>query len=283
METGNPQYDDLLRASVNLIKEAGKLAVEAMSKTKKNEQYTGAFDMVTETDIAIDGFIKGRIARDFPLDIFVSEFSREDTLKSIEASEGAIWIVDPIDGTFNFVNGIPFFSISIAVAIQKEVTLAVVYNPVSSELFTAVKGSGAFRNGIRIHVGHSENLITSLVAVAMEQRDNRWRQQVGDWGQDFANVRGLRAIGSTSLQLCWTAMGRFDLFFEQYINPWEYSAGVLIVKEAGGLVTDTSMNSEFPLMQKADVLAGNKLLVSKLLKNMQHHESERVYPMNDQA
>ncbi len=166
------------------------------------------------------------------------------------------WIVDPLDGTTNFLHSIPLFAVSIALERQGEIVAGVIYNPVMDELFTAERGSGAFMNDRRIRVAQRRELGQSVVTCGIPHQGR------GNPGQFVADARplmtqtaGLRRTGSAALDLAWVAAGRFDAFFERGLSYWDIAAGILIVTEAGGYATDISGKGS--PAGTGDVLAAN--------------------------
>ncbi|KAK9031450.1 hypothetical protein V6N11_032828 [Hibiscus sabdariffa] len=212
----NGSHEEFLATAVDAAKKAGEVIRKGFYQTK-NVEHKGQVDLVTETDKACEDLVFNHLKQHYPSHKFIGE----ETTAACGASEltdEPTWIVDPLDGTTNFVHGFPFVCVSIGLTIGKVPTVGVVYNPIMNELFTAVLGKGAFLNGTPIRVSSQNELVKSLLAT---------------------EVRSLRMSGSCALNLCGIACGRLDLFYEiGYGGPWDVAAGVLIVKEAGGLVYD---------------------------------------------
>jgi len=155
----------------------------------------------------------------------------------VGVSEGLRWIIDPLDGTTNFVHNLPFYSISIALAQDDELLLGVVYAPCTREMFSAVKGAGAFLNGVPIRASNQERLEDALLATGFPYyRFDRMEEYMASLGQLMRQCRGLRRLGSAALDLAYVACGRFDAYFEHNLQPWDVAAGILLVREAGGVV-----------------------------------------------
>ena len=180
------------------------------------------------------------------------------------------WIVDPLDGTSNFLHGVPHFSISIAVEEPKfngrgEITQALVYQPMTDESFWAEKGRGAWLYDRRLRVSARRDLSEALIATGTPYSGHGDFEQ---WTKVFnaigPNVAGIRRFGSAALDLAWVAAGRFDGFWESHLSPWDVAAGLLLVKEAGGFVTD--FRGQDMSMQRSQFLAANDVLHSKLHK-----------------
>ncbi|MEY4502385.1 MAG: hypothetical protein RIS52_2275 [Pseudomonadota bacterium] len=181
-----------------------------------------------------------------------------------------IFIIDPLDGTSNFLHGIPHFAISIGVEEQlpsgkREITSALVYQPITDESFWAEKGRGAWLMDQRLRVGGRRDLTESLIATGIPFHG---QGDFGQWSRIFGavapEVAGIRRFGAASLDLAWVAAGRFDGFWEAGLKPWDVAAGMLLVREAGGFVTDFR-GSDKP-MERSEFLAANDVLHSKLHK-----------------
>jgi myo-inositol-1(or 4)-monophosphatase len=149
------------------------------------------------------------------------------------------WIVDPLDGTTNFLHGVPIFSVSIALERDGEVVAGVVYNPVMNELYAGEKGTGAFFNDRRLRVAARKELADALIATGIPHLGRPAQDRfLSELGALMKQVAGVRRCGSAALDLAWVAAGRFDGFWEHALSPWDVAAGILLVREAGGIVTD---------------------------------------------
>ena len=176
------------------------------------------------------------------------------------------WIVDPLDGTTNFLHGIPHFAISIALEREGTIVAGLVYNPANDELFTAERGKGAFLNDQRLRVAARRRLADAVVAcgaAASQPRRRRARAQASIIAvQD--KVAGLRRFGAAALDLAWVAAGRFDAYWERDLSPWDMAAGHRLVREAGGFVTDLDGGDD--MLKTGDILAGNEDIHRELLR-----------------
>jgi myo-inositol-1(or 4)-monophosphatase len=179
------------------------------------------------------------------------------------------WIVDPLDGTTNFLHGIPLFAISIGLEREGQLVAGLIYNPASDEIFMAEKGKGAFLmgrgpNDRRLRVAARKSLGDAVVATGIPHRG---RPEHGRFLKEMEvamrEVAGVRRTGSAAIDLAWTAAGRFDAYWEHNIQPWDLAAGILIVREAGGAVSDLDGGSD--MLEKGSVLAGNPLVHKGLL------------------
>jgi myo-inositol-1(or 4)-monophosphatase len=174
------------------------------------------------------------------------------------------WIVDPLDGTTNFLHGIPQFSIAIALQRDDTIVAGIVYNPVLDELFTAERGKGAFLNERRLRVAGRTRLSDAVVACGLPHHG---RGGLAEFRQEFAavqeNVAGLRRFGSAALDLAYVAAGRFDAYWERNLSPWDMAAGLILVREAGGFATD--LEGADAMLTKGGIIAGNDAMHRQLL------------------
>lgn len=174
------------------------------------------------------------------------------------------WIIDPLDGTTNFLHGIPLYSISIALERDGKLVAALVYCPILDELFSAERGRGAFLNDRRIRVAARQDLGTSVICCGIPHLGRGDHEQFsGELAAVMPLVAGVRRTGSAALDLAWLAAGRFDGFFERGLAPWDIAAGMLLVREAGGMFTDFTGRPTEP--DNGDVVAANDALHSQLL------------------
>jgi myo-inositol-1(or 4)-monophosphatase len=223
---------ELLDLAVATAIEAGALVVErrrgevAVAQTKSSPT-----DVVTAVDIASEQLIRDRILAARPDDGFLGEEGDD-----IDGTSGVTWIADPIDGTVNFLYGIPQFAISIAAAIDDEVVAGVVLDATSGELFAASHGGGATLDDAPIHVGGCEEIAKTLVGVGYHYRADVRRLQAAEIAALLPVVRDVRRMGSAALDLCYVASGRYDAYVERGLKPWDLAAARLIVIEAGGKV-----------------------------------------------
>jgi myo-inositol-1(or 4)-monophosphatase len=174
------------------------------------------------------------------------------------------WIVDPLDGTTNFLHGIPQFAISIALEREGTIVAGVIYNPANEELFIAERGKGAFLNDQRLRVAARKRLAEAVIACGLPHLG---RGDLAQFRKEFAAVQekvaGLRRFGAAALDLAWVAAGRLDAFWERNLSPWDMAAGLLMVREAGGFVTD--LNGRDDMFGQSEILAGNETMQLELL------------------
>ena len=179
------------------------------------------------------------------------------------------WIIDPIDGTFNFLNGVPQFAISVAYEENKEILCGVVLNPITNEMFCAEKGNGAYLNNSRIRVSVKKNLDNALLVTGGPKQTSKIKKEIfSEYIKISNNSSNVRKFGSAALDMAYVACGRFDGYWQREINLWDIAAGIVLVKEAGGFVDFFEEDAKFPL--KKNILATNssihdelKVLISK--------------------
>lgn len=177
------------------------------------------------------------------------------------------WIVDPLDGTTNFLHGIPMFAISIALERDGQIVAAIVFNPALDELYSAEKGGGAFLNDRRIRVAARSKLHETVIATGMPFLGHGDHARfLFEARKIMAETAGIRRMGAASLDLAYVAAGRFDGFWEHELQPWDIAAGSLLVREAGGFVTDTEGNKFDPML--GDLACGNELIHRQLLAEL---------------
>jgi len=166
------------------------------------------------------------------------------------------WIVDPLDGTTNFLHGVPHFAISVGLERDGEMVAGVIYNPATNELFTAEKGKGAFANDRRLRVANRRALADCLVVTGIPHRGRPGHKRfLAECEAAMRETSGVRRLGSAALDLAWVAAGRFDAYWEHAIQAWDMAAGILMVREAGGIVTDLDGGTN--MLESGSVLAGN--------------------------
>jgi myo-inositol-1(or 4)-monophosphatase len=222
-----------LEAAVEIAQEAGKILVEELSRPLDIRYKGDEVDLVTQADKRSEERIVARLTKYFPDHAVAAE---EGTGK--ETSSEFRWHVDPLDGTTNFAHGYPCFCVSIALAQRDTLLAAVVFNPFYSELFTAARGEGAAFNGRRIRVSKVASLSTSLLCTGFPVRNRKASPNLQYYGDFTQRSHGVRRDGSAALDLACVAMGRFDAFWEFNLQKWDTAAGVLLVEEAGGRVSD---------------------------------------------
>ncbi|WP_456323008.1 inositol monophosphatase family protein [Hydrogenimonas sp.] len=221
---------------IPVVTEAGKLFEEGFYATKE-VRHKGVVDLVTQYDVAVEDLLKKRIAEAMPEFTLIGEESADERMRA----KRAIYI-DPIDGTTNFIHKIPVCAISIGVWVEGIPVAGVVYNPLLNELFSAKKGGGAFLNGRRIKVSDTTDLQQSLLSTGFPYtkvemgRDFEW--VIETMKNLLPYTQDIRRLGAASVDLCYVANGIFDGFYECNLKPWDVAAGILMVMEAGGRISN---------------------------------------------
>jgi myo-inositol-1(or 4)-monophosphatase len=223
-----------LEVAIETAREAGAILRHEFDRPKQIS-YKGEVDIVTESDRRSEALIIARLRKHFPDHAIIAE----------EGGGGGVgakycWHVDPLDGTTNFAHGYPCFAVSIGLAEDGQPVAGAVFNPVSEELFTAARGEGAYLNGKPIRVSAIEKLATSLVATGFPTHHRKRSANINYYWEYTLRSHGVRRDGSAALDLCSVACGRFDAFWEFGLKSWDTAAGVLLVQEAGGRVSDLS-------------------------------------------
>lgn len=233
----------------------------------KEVSYKGKIDLVTKFDVEVEKIMMEELSFLLPEYGFVAE----ETAKEMSGKDKVIYI-DPIDGTTNFVHGFPFCCISVGVYEKGEGVCGVVYNPVMNELYKAEKGCGAFLNGERIYASQKDVLSECLTATGFPYSivQESSEQILGILGRVLANTRGIRRAGSAALDLCYTAKGVFDAYYEFNLSPWDIAGGAVIASEAGAAVTGPDLNKPMGLYDKFILAASGAVhreMYSLIFKN----------------
>jgi myo-inositol-1(or 4)-monophosphatase len=258
-----PDLRDAHELAVRLAREAGRIQRDRYETDLDIRTKGTSIDLVTEVDHACEALIVGEIERLRPDDAILAE---EGSGLDHEGAEWR-WVIDPLDGTTNYAHGFPRFCVSIGVERHGERTLAVVLDPLLDELFVAVKGLGAFVGDRRLQVSAEPDLGNALIATgfAYDVRKSR-EDNVAEFARVLKGARGLRRDGSAALDLCYVAAGRLDAYWEQKLQAWDVAAGILIVEEAQGRVTDME-GGPAPSSGK-QIVASNALLHDAILERL---------------
>ncbi|XP_053990409.1 uncharacterized protein LOC128882707 [Hylaeus volcanicus] len=224
------------------------------------------WDLVTNYDRKIEEMLTKRLREEYPDHEFMGEESTDATKEKPVLTDKPTWIIDPIDGTINYVNSFPYTCISVGLSICKQLTIGIIYNPLAGELYTAIKGQGAFLNGKPIKTSNVTDLKTSLAEVELYSlRYNAHSRDIslGRFGAILSNSRGVRYMGSATLSLAYIAKGALDCLQMDGLHPWDVAAGVLIIREAGGTVIDTK-GDEYDFMKGNTIAAANEKLALEI-------------------
>lgn len=247
-----------LDAAIEIAQEAGKILREEMERPP-TIAYKGDFDLVTQADRRSEQFIVRRLRELYPQHAVAAE---EGT--GMETGSDYRWHVDPLDGTTNFAHGYPCFCVSMALARQSELLLGVIYNPIYQELFAAARGEGATFNGRKIHCSKIDALKNSLLCTGFPNHKRLANPNIHYYWDFTLRSHGVRRDGSAALDLAYVAMGRFDSFWEFGLNPWDTAAGVVLVEEAGGQITD--LQGQPYVLGGPSILASNGLIHNEMVR-----------------
>ncbi len=258
----SPNLHPMINVAVKAARAAGSiinraaLDIESVRISQKK-----ANDFVTEVDQAAEAAIIETLLTAYPgHGIWAEESGREHGAQDSEY----VWIIDPLDGTTNFIHGLPVYCVSIALAVKGKVEQAVVYDPTRNDLFTATKGRGAYLNDRRLRVSKRTQLKESLISTGFPFRPgDNFNQYLGMMGDVMQRTAGLRRPGAAALDLAYVAAGYTDGFFELGLQPWDVAAGSLLVTEAGGLVGNFSGEADF--LEQNECLAGNPKVYGQLV------------------
>lgn len=251
---------DYLESAQKAAREAGKILLANLGKVKQVSFKSVQSNLVTEIDKQSENLIIDILTNDFPdFDILAEESGSSSTTNS-----EFMWVIDPLDGTTNYAHGLPIFTISIGLVKGNEVITGVVYDPVRDQMFYAEKGKGAFLNGKKLTVSKTKEVKKSLLVTGFPYNVQE--------NPDFCferfivmtkNSRAVRRLGSAALDFAYVASGIFDGFWEVKLNPWDIAAGMLLVKEAGGKVTN--FNGEECDIFNPQILASNSIIHEKMI------------------
>ncbi len=232
----------------------------------------GPKDFVSEVDRQAESTIVETLLDAYPDHAILAE---EGTAKGANADAENVWIIDPLDGTTNFLHGFPQYCVSIALAHRGQVTQGVIYDPVRNDLFTATRGRGAFLNERRIRVSRRQHLRDCLVGTGFPFRDGSYLDTYLQMMKTMIeHTAGLRRPGAAALDLAYVAAGFYDGFWEVGLNPWDVAAGSLLVQESGGLIGDLAGESEF--LHAGQVIAGNPKIFAQIVTALAPFREELV-------
>ncbi len=259
------QHSAVLNVMIKAAQRAGRTLKRDLGEVEHLQvSLKGPRNFVTAADRKAEETVRQELAKARPDYGFLGEEggARDGTDKAHR------WIVDPLDGTTNFLHGIPHFAVSIALERDGSIVAGVVYNPANDELFVAERGKGAYLNDRRIRVAGRQKLNDAVVACGLPHYGRGdlalARHEIAAAQQHFA---GLRRYGAATLDLAWIACGRLDAYWERNLAPWDLAAGALLVREAGGFVSDCDGKGD--ILKSGDVVAGNDFMHRELLRLLQ--------------
>ena len=253
---------ELLQTATLAALEAGAI-LQDLYKNPHNIKFKGEIDLVTEADIASEKAIISILSEKTPS---ISILAEESAANNIDVQAGPVWIIDPLDGTTNFAHGFPYFCVSIALYHHNMTKLGVIYEPMLDELFYGVSGAGSMLNNDLLSVSSTKTLNHSLLATGFpyDVRENS-DEVIAALHEMLTKAQGIRRAGAAALDLAYVAAGRFDGFWEIKLKPWDTAAGLLLVQEAGGKVTDFKNRDYSPFCK--EILASNSMI---------HHEMTTI-------
>lgn len=256
---------NLLEQLVTIVKGVDQLLPKTAMRNDPKINLKSPNQLVTETDVAVEQYLIKELQKLLPEAGFITEESQIEQNSKAEY----IWVIDPIDGTTNFVHQIPIFCVSVALLHNKKPFLGVVYELNAKEMFSAEKDKGAFLNGNSIHVSHHTELQDTLIATGFPYYDyERIDPYLNSLKVFMKETRGVRRLGSAAADLAYVACGRFDAFYEYSLSPWDVAAGILLVEEAGGKIAGFNATTD-PLFGR-EILATNPSIfnqVHAIIKN----------------
>ena len=254
-------FEQLLDLAIEATHASSKIILEHLNNTEVLD-YKGKTNLVTLADKESEQVIIDRILDNFPEHSILAEESGSNLKDS-----KYLWIIDPLDGTTNFVHGYPSFGTSIACSIDSIVSIAVVKDIINNDIYTAIKDKGAFKNGYPINVSKTKILIESLLVTGFGyNHDNNWEINMMLFKHFTDITQGVRRLGAASIDLCHLASGIIDGFWEFDLKPWDIAAGILVVEEAGGKITKLNGNN-FNIYDN-QILATNHILHEEMILNI---------------
>ena len=253
----------MLDFAIQTARDAGRILAERFGR-KIEISNKSEIDLVTESDLASERLIIERIKTYYPRHSVLAEESGATNPQNLDQQSDWLWIIDPLDGTTNYAHAYPCFCVSIALAHQGKLEVGVVYDPIRDEMFAAERGQGASLNGRRISVSSTTILGRALLCTGFPY-DVRQRSE---FARHFANfimhAQGVRRDGAAALDLAYVAAGRFDGFWEEGLKPWDVAAGVLLIEEAGGRVSDYL--GDPASIYTPPIMASNGLIHEEMMK-----------------
>ncbi|NQY89180.1 MAG: inositol-1-monophosphatase [Colwellia sp.] len=262
----------MLNIAVRAARNAGKVIIRSFEQLDKVEiESKGSNDFVTSVDTAAEQVIIETIRKSYPEHTIIGEESGVLT----GSDDDYQWIIDPLDGTTNFIKGIPHFAVSIALKVKGKLDQAVIFDPIRGELFTASRGKGAQLNSMRIRVKAHKNLSPTILATGFPfKHKQHTKAYMAMFTSLFEKTSDMRRAGSAALDLAYVASGRVDGFFEIGLKPWDTAAGELLVIEAGGLVTDFTGGHNHT--KSGNIVASSTGLLKEILKDIRPHLGEAL-------
>uniref|UniRef100_UPI004047C5EB inositol monophosphatase family protein n=1 Tax=Aliarcobacter sp. TaxID=2321116 RepID=UPI004047C5EB len=250
---------------IEIIKEAGNILKDGYYSSK-DVTFKAKKDLVTVYDVAVENFLKEKFSKEYPEFNIIAEESN-----NIDIEFNNSIIIDPIDGTTNFVNGVPHTAISVGVYKDKKPFIAVVYNPILEELYEAEIGKGSFCNGVKLQVSDESEFQKALMSTGFPYTSGTCEDDLNDVIKKIKDIlplcQDIRRLGSAALDLCYVARGTYEGYYEMNLKAWDVSAGILILTESGGKVSNINGN-EYTLFEDKYIVATNGKIHNELIKNL---------------
>ncbi|XP_078072179.1 inositol monophosphatase 1 [Mustelus asterias] len=269
-------WRDCMEVAVAVARQAGTVICDALKKEHTVQIKSSPADLVTETDQNVEKMIINTLKEKFPSHSFIGEESVADGAPSI-LTDNPTWIIDPIDGTTNFVHRFPFVAVSIGLSVNKQSEIGVVYSCVEDKMYTARRGQGAFCNGKQLKVSGQEDISKALIITELgSNRTPEILKTVLSNMEKLISIpsHGIRALGTAAVNMCTVATGGADAYYEMGIHCWDMAAAALIVTEAGGFVLDIS-GGPFDLMSRRVIAAGSRAIAERIAQEVQIIPYER--------
>ena len=252
----------MLDFSIETAQQAGSILMQHFGKISSVDRKSTNIDLLTIADTESEAYILDRIKATHPQHHIIAEES--DLTKG---NSDYRWVIDPLDGTTNFVHNLPIFAVSMGLQYKEETILGVVYNPAANKCFWAEKNGSAYLNDKPIHITSTNTLSISLLVTGFPYiHDDNWERSFALFKELYGKTQGIRRLGAAALDFCFVAMGRFEGFWEFGLQPWDVCAGALILKEAGGKVSDWD-GSPFPFSGER-ILATNGHIHMEMMQTL---------------
>lgn len=256
----------LVNIAVKAARQAGKILTQSYDHLEGvNVTEKQANDFVSDVDKLVEQDIIDSIRQRHPNHAILAEEGGQ------HAGDDYCWIIDPLDGTTNFLKGIPHFAVSLAVKQNNKLIAGVIYDPIRQELFTAARGEGARLNDTRVRISKHDQLNNALIGTGFPfKRHDLFPSYQDNFQKLFLQVADMRRAGAASLDLAYVAAGRLDGFWEMFLEPWDMAAGILMIREAGGMVTDMQGGEQY--FESQNIVAANAKLLKQMLETFRHRE-----------
>jgi myo-inositol-1(or 4)-monophosphatase len=260
----------MVTIAVRAAREAGRIITRNFNRIDRlTVTDKGRNDFVSEVDRNAEAVIIDVLREKYPHHAILAEESGAHTGNEFE------WVIDPLDGTTNFLHGLPQFAVSIALKVKGRLDIGVVYDPIKEEMFTASRGEGALLNDRKIRVSNRKSLNGALLGTGIPYRDQRFMDNYLGMLKDLTvDTAGVRRPGSAALDFAYVACGRTDGFWELGLKEWDFAAGALLVREAGGLVTDIAGGERF--LETGNLIAGSIKVHNAMLRRIRPHLDDKL-------